>query len=126
MREFAKHGKSVKYIIDLVAQFDFKSREAIQKFKEKLKQEVIDGKRGSSYPILKRLAARPHANNTKFHLPSHADFTAVQSAEVLADHFSSISQEYEPLSMMSLPPNIRNFLTQYESSAAPSLTVSDV
>ena len=87
-----------------------------------MRQEVFDGKRGSSYPILKKLAARPHEDNTAFHLPSHANYTA----EVLANHFSSISQEYEPLSMSSLPPNVRNFLQNYDPHVAPSLRVSAV
>ena len=47
-----------------------------------------------------------------FKLPSHIDdlLTEQESADKIADYFSAISQEFEPLEFCKLPPNIRNCL----------------
>ena len=123
MREYVKNGKSAKYL-ELKAAFTTKSKEQIAKLKERLKAEVLEGKRGSSYPVLKKLAARPASDESNFFLPGHTGLTTSQSAERIADHFSKISLEYEPLSYNAVPLNIRNFLsTQAEP---PSISVSAV
>ena len=84
----------------------------------------MEGKRGSSYPVLKKLSARPASNENRFLLPGHSKMNNLQSAEIIADHFSKISQEYSPLSSSSLPPNIRDFLSVYVEP--PRLSVSAV
>ena len=54
-------------------------------------------------------------------------FSAAQSAESIAVHFSKISQEYDPLQLSSLPPNIRNYITEERSVVnAQSLSVYNV
>ena len=47
-----------------------------------------------------------------FTLPSHAedDLSPQQSADIFADYFSAISQEYEPISVQNFPPNIQVLL----------------
>ena len=104
---------------------NFIAKTEISKYKEKLKSEVFEGKRGSTYPILKKLAQRPgEGSSSSFHLPSHIErkFSVQQSAEAIAEHFSSISQEYEPLIISSLPSYIRDFLSQPNDANLPYLT----
>ena len=52
LREYSKNGKSNKYY-ELVEKFESKSREAIHKYKEKIKEQVVTGDRGSTYLALK-------------------------------------------------------------------------
>ena len=128
IREYTKHGKSLKYL-DIADTFATKMKEAANKYTEKLKEEVKTGKRGSAYPIIKKLAKHPEENSSsQFVLPDHSerDLSPLESAELLADHFSRISQEYQPLSISSLPPNIQNHLAAPDSHNAPTLSISAV
>ena len=128
LREYNHRGQSEKYL-NLVASFDelFKSERA--KYLEKIQLEVTEGKRGSTYPTLKRLALRPgETTHGGFQLPDHAElnYSSAQSAEIIAEHFSIISQEYSPLDVSSLPPNVQSFLGNNDQSLAPKLSVRDV
>ena len=128
MREYGAHGKSKKYH-ELLELFNNKAKDAINKYKEKLKKDVIDGKRGSVYPALKKLASRPGSTNNTFHLPSHIEkhLTPLQSAEIIAEHFSIISQEFQPISISLLPPRVRDFLSVSSvDQSPPQLSVSEV
>ena len=58
LREYEKHGKSNKYC-EMLVQYTSKVNIAINKYKGKLKDQVVTGKRGSAYPAPKRMAARP-------------------------------------------------------------------
>ena len=71
MREYAMKGKSQIYV-QLHENYTSKIKEAINNYKEKMKQEVLEGKRGSIYPIVKKLGSRPHTSDKTFLLPSHA------------------------------------------------------
>ena len=62
--------------------------------------ENAKGKRLSWVSEANRLSARPGEDTgASFSLPAHINdnFTALQSAEAIADHFSRISQEYTPI-----------------------------
>ena len=86
---------------------------AKRKYILKLKQEVIEGKRGSSYSAMRKLGVRDSETNSNIlDLPQHLEenLTPSQSAERIADFFSSISQEYDPLVLAFLPPNLRNYM----------------
>ena len=99
LREYNRHGRSEKYL-KIAALFDEKAKIELSKYKDKIMSEVTDEKRGSSYPALKRLSMMPgESNQSVFHLPSHAElnYSSAQSAELIAEHFSHISQEYDPL-----------------------------
>ena len=126
LREYTRNGKSSKYK-QLVVAFKDKEKQAIEKFKLKLKNEVVEGKRGSIYPVLKRLGARPgQQDSNSFHLPGHDEFTSSQSAEAIANYFSSISQEYAPLSLSTLPPRVREHLLKHDTSTMPQLSIASV
>ena len=127
-RRYTRHGKDKKY--DEISQkFDEKLKTEMQKYIYKIKMEVKEGKRGSSYPTLKRMSGKPgDTSQTGFQLPSHValNLSSAQSAEVIADHFSSISQEYPRLETQNLPPNVRTFLQNNDQTLAPKLSVSEV
>ena len=74
-----------------------KKKTEISKNLDKIKAEVTEGKRGSCYPALKRLGLRPgEETQSGFQLPEHAEhsLSSAQSAEIIANLFSAISQEY--------------------------------
>ena len=99
------------------------------KYMEKIMLEVTEGKRGSSYPALKKLGARPgEGSKSWFQLPSHVDrnLSPAQSAEVIAEHFTSISQELSPFDISRLPPNTQAYLLTQDQMLAPELSTQDV
>jgi hypothetical protein len=62
------------------------------------------------------------------YLPAHVEksCSSAQCAEIIAEHFSSISQEYEPLNLTKLPHNVPILLSNANQSLAPKLTTTDV
>ena len=127
LREYERHGKSLKYL-NLKSKFDFKFRNEFFKYKAKLEDEVIEGKRGSSYSALKKIGLRPgELSHPGFQLPEHVEknLSPAESADMLADYFSAVSQEYAALSIANLPPIIQEYLSE-EDDKAPILSVNDV
>ena len=127
-RRYVSHGKDEKYN-EIKLKFDQKLKAEIEKYKIKVENDVIEGRRGSTYPALKKLGSRLyHTPYAGFQLPNHAkmNLSPAQSAELLAEHFSKISQEYSPMNIVNLPPNIRQSLTSYNPDLAPTLSVHDV
>ena len=107
-RIYRKQGRSPKYH-EIKDAFDNKLKAAAMKYKEKIIAQVSEGKRGSSYPAIRKLGCRDFEvlnNNDTFEIPEFADnnFTDEQSAEALADFFSSISQEFVPIDANSFHP----------------------
>ena len=130
LREYSRHGKSEKYL-ELQDMFDTKFQSEFQKYRLKIEAEVSQGKRGSSYFVVKKLGLRPgEVPQPSFQLPDHVEnnYTTTESAEALAEYFSSVSQEYSPISVSNLPPNIQGYLQATLSPAEiiPSLSVYDV
>ena len=126
LRVYTKHGKCQKYI-ELSNDYSIKVK-AVVKHIEKIKLEVTEGKRGSAYPVLKRLAQQPNSSSSQFSLPSHCDqdLTPLQSAEVFANHFSKISCEYEPLVVSELPANVKAHLATSDINDVPILSLTAV
>ena len=89
---------------------------------------MTSGNRSSSYAALHKLGARPGEPANTFSLPRHVDknLTAQQSAEIIADHFAAISQDYDPISVSNFPPKMRDDLTQPDMSVVPCLEEYDV
>ena len=126
-REYYKHGRSMKYL-ELKEKFDEKLKIEKLKYIQKVCVEVVEGSRGSIYPALKRLGFRPgQESESRFVLPVHADhnLSPSQSAEIIANHFSQISQEYTPLKITNLPVTIQRYLDQ-DQDLVPVLSVRDV
>ena len=128
-REYYRHGKSIKYS-EMNQQYKEKLVSEMHKYKQKLEDEVLNGERNSSYAAIRRLGARPGdpEPSAMFTLQSHADknLTARQSADIIADHFSSISQEYQPISIANFPPKMRTDLAHPNMSVVPCLTECEV
>ena len=127
-RQYTRHGKNKKYD-ELKTKFDDKLRNAKLKYRDKIELEVRVGKRGSTYPALKRLGSRLfEKTQPDFQLPAHAEqnLSSTQSAELIADHFSKISQEFSPLDLSCLPSNVKSFLANYDENLAPKLSTFDV
>ena len=61
-----------------------------------------------------------------FQIPQHAWLSSAQSAEIIAEHFSTISQEYAPLDVSSLPPNVQHFISNCDQSLDPKLSIREV
>ena len=126
-REYYKHGRSMKYL-ELKEKFEEKLKIEKLKYIQKVCSEVVEGSRGSIYPALKRLGFRPgQESESRFVLPVHADhnLSPSQSAEIIANHFSQISQEYQPLKITHLPVTIQRYLDQ-DQDLVPVLSVRDV
>ena len=129
LREYTRHGKSEKYT-ELKLKFDKKFENEFKKYQAKIESEVTEGKRGSAYSALKKLGLRPgEVSQPLFQLPQHVNnnLTLAESAEKIADFFSSVSQEYSPLNISTLPPNIKNYLTTAQAGeTVPRLSVASV
>ena len=100
------------------------------KYKDKILAEVKEGKRGSSYAGLKKLTMAPGESlETGFQLPHHVEqgLSKQESVEIIADYFAQVSQEYAPLNIQELPPNVRMFLDSHlDNQSGPNLSVYDV
>ena len=128
MREYNKHGRSTKYS-ELSSSFNEKFHTEYLKYLNRVKLEVTDGTRGSIYPVLKKLGRRPgDTTHATFQLPSHAEqnCSAAQSAELIAEHFSRISQQFLPLDTTKLPQHVQTFLSKDDSNETPILSVNEV
>ena len=84
-----------------------------KKYHQKILVEVVEGKRKKSYTALRKLESVYNSNKcSTFSLPSHVEdnLTPDQSAERLAEYFSKISQEFEPICVENFPPWIKQKL----------------
>ena len=93
-KEYRKWGKSDKYL-RLQSDFDLKFERAMSDYMAKNITDIKSSNPSKAYTMLKRLGARPGDCDEMngFSLPSHTNLSPLQSAEVIADHFSQISQE---------------------------------
>ena len=110
-RAYRKKGKSEKYL-QLRDEFDRLALKEVHKYKDKIIAEVTEGKRGSAYKALRKLGTGTFETQQSFFIPSHVDanLSAQQSADILADHFSSISQEFEPIDPSRFTASLREKL----------------
>ena len=123
MREYEKRHKSAKYY-ELKELFQQKYETEIIKYKEKIIDDVRNGDRFSTYSALRKLGVRPgESESGGFNLPTHVEsnLTSFQSAELIADHFSAISMEYDPINVMKFPPAMRRALENPDVSVIPKL-----
>ena len=93
-------------------EFDEKLKIEVSKYVKKIEDEVKDGGRGSAYSAIRKLGDRPFTvskGREMFEIPEFIDnkFDDEQSVEALADYFSSISKEFEPINPENFPTNIK-------------------
>ena len=108
-REYLKRGKTEKY---LKLRNDFKKKYKIEsaKYLEKTLVELRSSKPGKVYSLLKRLGSDSFDNDgNTFTLTSHeeSNYSAKQSAELIAKHFAEISGEFPPLCIDNLPSRVK-------------------
>ena len=104
--------------------FDRKLETEVFKYTEKILEDVRTGNRNCAYSALRKLGVRPgDATLNTFTLPSHVEknLSPQESAELIADHFAAISQDYEPIKIDNFPPNIREALSNPCMSVVPVL-----
>ena len=85
---------------------------AAEKYLENNMEALREAKPGQAFSVLNRLGAQPGdcLDGSSFTLPDHESLclTEQQSAERIADHFSSISKEFPPLTINNLPSRVQN------------------
>ena len=110
-REYDKHGNSSKYK-ELKKEAKATLKAATSKFLSK-QIELVGAKSNAWLRHVKVIAARPgETTSTTFSLPSHIEenLSALESSDRICEFFSSISQEYSPLNVESLPDRVRDKL----------------
>ena len=110
-REYRKSGRSSKYL-ELKKQFKLAFEREAHKYKDKIVSEVVNGTRGSAYKAIKKISSSNSNTDSNFEIPSHLEnnLSADQSAEVLADYFSAISQEFDPIDPSKFSPDLKEKL----------------
>ena len=113
-RIYRKEGRSERYLT-LRKEFDDKLQNEAAKYIKKIRTEVIDGKRGSSYSALRKLGNKDyedHKGQEKFDIPEFVEnnLDDKQSSEAMADYFSTISQQFDPIDVNKFSPAIKEEL----------------
>ena len=90
----------------------------MEKFRQKILTEVAEGNRTNSYKALRRLETGDHASKEDFTLPSHSDLAPAEAAERLAEYFSRISQEFNPINPDNFPPWVKQKLLEGKTDPA--------
>ena len=97
-RLYRREGRTLAYL-ELKAEFDDKLKIEAEKYMEKIREEVSCGKRGSSYSAIRKLGNREfeqQKGSETFDVPEFVaeNLDNQQSAEAMAEYFSSISREF--------------------------------
>ena len=112
-REYRKHGKSEKYI-QLKSVYNSKLKKATSNFLTKNVANLRESKPGKAFAVLKKMGAEPgdQLEDGSFTLIEHLEskLKDKESADKIANHFASISQEYSPLDMTKLPKHVKERL----------------
>ena len=116
-REYNKRGKTKKYH-DLAHKFEEKYRYEAKKYLDKNLDALKQTKPGKAYSILKKMGAQPGdcVDANTFSLPNHESLSEEESAEQIAAHFASISQEFLPLDVNNLPSHVQTKLKCRDSA----------
>ena len=105
-KEYKLRGKSAKYI-KLKTAYDKKYNKTAAHYLNGCVQDMMLEAPGKAYRAIKKLGARPGecGEEAGFTLASHVEqnLTPQQSVESIADYFSAISQQYDPLNIQNLP-----------------------
>ena len=113
MREYNKRGKTEKYK-NLSSKFAVKLKIESEKCLTKNLEALRDSKPGRAFSVLKKMGSQPGdcIDNNTFSLPNHESesLSSQECSERIAQHFSSISQEFPPLDVNCLPERVQNKL----------------
>ena len=130
-RIYRSEGRSQRYVT-LKKEFDDKLKSEAAKYVDKIKKEVVEGKRGSSYSALRKLGNRDFEvlkGQENFDIPEYLenDYDDEQVSEAMAGYFSAISQEFEPIDVERFSPLIKEELDKgRQESNIPILSEHEV
>ena len=112
-KEYRKWGRSDKYL-KLQAEFQIKFKKAAKKYIEKNSTALKQENPGKAFATLRKMGAQPGdcGDEGSFSLQNHmeANMSIEDCTESIANHFSAISQEYPPLNIANLPPELQHKL----------------
>ena len=113
------------------SKFQLKLKAEALKYKNRIIQEVQEGKRGSGYSAIRKLGEGPAGSNKKkpYLIPAFVEegLSPQQSADWLADYFSAISQTVEPLDVNKFHPALQLAIQQgREDTNKPIFTQHEV
>ena len=127
-RIYQRVGKSVQYF-RAQEEFEAKLKSEAMKYKDKIVQEVINGKRGSGYSAIRKLGDGPSDwdHRKEFKIPAYSELTPGEAVNKLADHFAAISQTVEPLDISKLHPTLQKAVLEGRTSKTkPILSQHDI
>jgi hypothetical protein len=121
-RIYRKEGRSIKYT-EVKTAFNNAFKQEAHQYKDKIIAEVSEGKRGSAYKALKKLGSGNPEVEDSFNIPSHleSNLSPSESAEILANYFSAISQEFEAIDEKNFTPDLREKLATADNNDVPIL-----
>ena len=125
-RAYQLYGKRSSKYKSMRQLFDHKLLREAKKYRNKIENEVKDGKRGSGYKAIRKLGNMPTEAWTRSEvvLPSYREqqLTSTQAANKLAEHFSAISQTVEPLDQNMFHPALKTALEEGKAGPKPKLS----
>ena len=102
--------------MELKKLFDVELKKEANKYKNKVIEEVKAGTRGSAYSAIRKLGEGPDDINKgkKIFIADFVDanLSDQEGAELLANHFSAISQSFPPLDVDNLPVTVRHSIIE--------------
>ena len=110
-------------------EFEAKLKSEAIKYKDKIVQEVINGKRGSGYSAIRKLGDGPSDwdHRKEFKIPAYSELTPGEAVNKLADHFAAISQTVQPIDISKFHPALQKAVLEGRTSKTkPILSQHDV
>ena len=124
-REWVKNGKSIRYS-ELKAKFDQKYKDAAAKYSEKNVADLLNADPGKAYATIKRIGAKPgdDLDDASFDVLEHLErkLSSKESVELIADHFSKISQEFPAISRSKMSHSVYKKLENISLSSLPTIS----
>ena len=129
-RSYQRCGKGQTYI-EIQEMFQWKLKNEASKYRNKIINDVSEGKRGSGYKAIRKLGegSADRDQRREFTIPSYVaeGLSPQQAADRLASHFSAISQTVPPLDVSKFHPALRQAINHGRTTGdKPTLTQHDV
>ena len=101
-REFFKHRKSLKYK-QLKSKYKKLKKKSIRSFYTNFVSELKSTDPGRWFSMAKKIGAVKEPNGGEIQVESLSNLTNKECAEKIAQHFSAVSNEYQPINYSLLP-----------------------
>ena len=108
-REYRKNSKSIRYM-QLQAKFLKLKRNNCKKYIQKQIEFFRESDPRKFFKRIKKAGERiGEADSSNFTIPSFIEqnLNSKECADLIANHFSSISQEYDPINLQLLPERVK-------------------